>query len=205
MEELLDNETAILVEMLTKHPVLLEKSNTPEMKSKKADALKEVCTSLTVLLGRPFDADRIKKKIANLKMRVKTKSDRNRTGNRPICLSKWERTLLDLLKAEENPTFTRLEGAVSAGIGESYEVPDFICQTPSSATPRPEKKRKKTLEGETDETKDLSNSELQRLVLLEQLSYIKLKKDLVAKKHRLVDETCKCTPEVTDDYTLQRL
>ena len=131
--ELLENENEILVDILKTYRVLLEKSNTPQQKSKKGEAIAQVCTSMTQLLGRPFDKEKMIKKIANLKMRVKNKSDRNKTGNKPINLLKWERNLLNLLMHDENPTFARLEGAVSAGFESSMEnLPEYSCSAKSS-------------------------------------------------------------------------
>ena len=66
MEELLENETEILVSLLENHSVVLEKSSTPIQKSRKAAAMAELCASLSQSLGRAFDAEKVKKKIANL-------------------------------------------------------------------------------------------------------------------------------------------
>ena len=116
-----------------------------------------------------------------MRTRVKAKSDRNRTGNRAIKLLKWEKSFHELLQEDENPVFCRISGAVSAGIGESPTQP-IVRPCSSVAAPTNLRKRKR-LAGETPETESLNNTELQRLVLLEQLSVWRLKKKILERKY----------------------
>nr|XP_047123930.1 uncharacterized protein LOC124806799 [Hydra vulgaris] len=91
-----------------------------------------------------------------MKTRLKKKSDIHRTGNKPIKLSASEVKLANLLDTEKNPTFTQIDGNTSSQASRS--IP----------------KRLK-LPGETKETTKWTNTELQRVVMLEQLKYYRLK------------------------------
>ena len=64
-----------------------------------------MCQELSVNTGRKYDAKQVMKRIANMKSRVKGKTDRNRTGNEKIKLFSWEAHFLKLLDAKENPVF----------------------------------------------------------------------------------------------------
>ena len=60
--------------------------------------------------GTKIDIKTLAKKIANMKSRLKRKSDIHRTGNKPIKLSISEVKLANLLDTEKNPTFTQIDG-----------------------------------------------------------------------------------------------
>ena len=50
------------------------------------------------------------KKINNMKNVVKLKSDLTKTGNKPLILKNWEKTLLDLLPVQHSPVFNAVVG-----------------------------------------------------------------------------------------------
>lgn len=62
-DDIPENDAEVIVDLLKINPVLLEKSNTPAQKAKKKDALQAVSDALSQKLGRPFDCDKLKKKI----------------------------------------------------------------------------------------------------------------------------------------------
>jgi len=100
-----ENDAEVIADLMKQYPVLLDKSNVhvPSKKVKMKEALQVVCGSLTQTLGRPFDCEKLKKRLSNMRARGKAKSYRNLTGNRPIKLLKWEKMFSELLQAEENP------------------------------------------------------------------------------------------------------
>jgi hypothetical protein len=108
MEE--SDEMSIFVQILLKNTIIFSKSQIPLAKDKKAKALKSLCDEYSTSTGKPIDIKQALKKINNLKTRVKLKSDMNRTGNRPIKMLPWEVQLLDGMKVEENPVFSRVKG-----------------------------------------------------------------------------------------------
>lgn len=87
---------------------LLEKSQTPAMKNKKKGALKVVVSECLSKHGVQLTEQQAKRKLENLKMRAKTKTDTKKTGNKPIILNSADKLLLTLLNAEENPSITQL-------------------------------------------------------------------------------------------------
>ena len=94
-----------LVKHLKNFPVLLEKSQVPSIKAKKTEALKEL-TKLYATNGLNIDEKSCLKKIANLKKRVKDKSDVNKTGNKRMKLLPHERTLHEIMNRAEEPNPT---------------------------------------------------------------------------------------------------
>ncbi|KAG5864319.1 hypothetical protein JTB14_026599 [Gonioctena quinquepunctata] len=83
--------------------------------------------------------------------------------------------------SDENPVFSKVprnvEVGVSKDVTENIEHPPI--KNPSILLPQ---KEKKIDLHETSETKNLSNSELQRLVLLEQLQVIRMKREILLRK-----------------------
>ncbi|XP_054745375.1 uncharacterized protein LOC129249774 [Anastrepha obliqua] len=51
-----------------------------------------------------------------MKCRVKSKSDKNKTGNQKIYLKKWEHELFELLSAESNPAIGKVTSNFSVGV-----------------------------------------------------------------------------------------
>lgn len=87
---------------------LLEKSQTPAMKNKKKAALTLVVSECLSKHGIQLTEQQAKRKLENLKMRAKAKTDAKKTGNKPIILNSADKLLLTLLNAEENPSITQL-------------------------------------------------------------------------------------------------
>lgn len=90
-----------------------------------------------------------------------------------------------LLESNKNPTFTKIPGALSAGTPNdnpqsSIASASRTCveelSNPSSSTSGRRQKVQLQL-FETEETKNLGNADLQRLVLLEQLQLIRMQKE----------------------------
>ncbi|CAH1962615.1 unnamed protein product [Acanthoscelides obtectus] len=105
------------VSIIEKFPVLLEKSNIPEIKRKKANAIEEIKSKLADQLGIEMGESQISKKLNNLKARIKRKTDKNQTGNKKIQLRGWEAKFFTYMEGEINPSIERVKGAISAGVG----------------------------------------------------------------------------------------
>lgn len=176
-----EEEADYIVNVLSKHPVLLSKSSTPVVKKKKEAAIAALCAELEMRTGKLFETGKTSKKIANMKTRMKGKVDRNRTGNRPIKLLPWESRLARIMDADSNPTMSQTPGASAAGFQASATVvsPQPADERRSPSVQPKEPARKRRMSGETEETEKLGNADLQRLVLLEQLRYVRLKRRLV--------------------------
>ncbi|KAG8329019.1 hypothetical protein J6590_097106 [Homalodisca vitripennis] len=138
-----------------------------------------------------------------MKSRVKSKADTNKTGNKKVILKQWEEELLNFIEGDtDNPAIVRLKGSVTAGTEETQNeysvsfdssVDSTNFETSSDKTtenrqgktqdstaeqrkvtgPNVKQAKKKLKLIETEETKDLTLPELQRLVLLTQLEYFK--------------------------------
>lgn len=87
---------------------LLQKSQTPPMKKKKSQALAKVISVCLDKFGASLSEKQAKRKLDNLKSRVKQKIDRKKTGNLPINLNEADQLLLNLLDAEENPSMQQV-------------------------------------------------------------------------------------------------
>lgn len=103
-------ESTVFVNILKKYPVLLNKSQTPEIKKEKEGAIKRFIDDLHSQTLLKCSTEQIKKKINNLKSEVKKKTDLKQTGNVPICLKPYEEDLLELLHAGVNPVYQKLNG-----------------------------------------------------------------------------------------------
>lgn len=87
--------------------VLLHKSQTPPYKTKKKEALTKMVGCLAGH-GITTTENKVKKKIENMKTRLKKKIDLKKTGNLPIALKPWEKLYFDILDGIENPSISRL-------------------------------------------------------------------------------------------------
>lgn len=87
--------------------VLLEKAQTPTLRLKKKQATEMISQQLSSL-GILYSDAQIKKKLENLKSRLKKKIDVKKTGNVPITLKPHERLLADMLNYTTNPSISRL-------------------------------------------------------------------------------------------------
>lgn len=97
-----------------------------------------------------------------------------------------------LLETDKNPVFTKIPGALCAGTSSDNTTSKFSVSSENnnqsdvslptipiaSVTTTGGKRQKVQLQlFETEETKNLGNAELQRLVLLEQLQLIRMQKE----------------------------
>ena len=105
----------VMVSLIKDHPVLMEKSQLSSAKERKARALQEARSVIFTNTGKKLDDKQILKKISNMKVQVKKKTDKNQTGNRKIILCSWEQELYNHLQGDENPTITKMPCAISAG------------------------------------------------------------------------------------------
>ena len=102
--------TYVPILYFTGFPVLLNKSQLPSVKIAKTKALEELQKLFEDTTGNIQTTAQISKKVSNLKQFVKSKADMNLTGNKKIRLQKWETEFLDLLGADTNPVFSRVQG-----------------------------------------------------------------------------------------------
>ncbi|KAJ4430481.1 hypothetical protein ANN_22697 [Periplaneta americana] len=148
------------VPLLQNFKILFNKSQVTNIKHVKEKSLLVLKSEYTRIFGKEISEKQLRKKIQNMENDLKRKTDKNVTGNKKIVLKEWEKQFMELLSAEENPVFCKVPGALIVGtLAHPVESPN------QSQLP----KRIKSLLPETDETKSQSTSELQRLVLLEQL------------------------------------
>lgn len=201
-EDIIRNSVSVtdeeFVGIVGNYIVVFSKSQTPTVRDAKNKALKNIRQEIMRQFGKTFTESQIIKKINNMKSRLKKKTDKKATGNKVINLKSWEKKLYDILKGETNPTIAKMKGAVSIGLksatfSSACEVVSEEDASNSSSenskltVVKPQliatKKRSSTVTYksynnlETDETRNLTISELQRLVLLEQLQVLRLKKE----------------------------
>ncbi|KAJ4429336.1 hypothetical protein ANN_26341, partial [Periplaneta americana] len=129
----LENTMIFLATTLGKYPEILEKSQIPEMKRKKEAAIKDMIKLFEENFGTPINSRQLLKKINNMKTRLKKKTDKNRTGNKPIILNTWEKELFTLLQGDTNPVISKIPGAVSVGPCPSTSS-SSSCSSSSSAS-----------------------------------------------------------------------
>lgn len=89
--------------------VLLHKAQTPAMRKKKQAAIEAMMADLRARFGVDYTQQQVKKKVDNLKTRLKSKVDAKKTGNLRITLSKADKMLMDLLDAADNPSISQLK------------------------------------------------------------------------------------------------
>ncbi|KAG8296861.1 hypothetical protein J6590_047913 [Homalodisca vitripennis] len=62
-----------------------------------------------------------------MKIRVKSKADTNKTGNKKVILKPWEEELLNFIEGDtDNPAIVRLKGAVTAWTEETQNKTVFL-------------------------------------------------------------------------------
>lgn len=86
---------------------LLQKAQTPAWKAKKKDAVAKMIGHLAKRRMEYSDVQ-LRKKVENMKSRLKKKVDTKKTGNIPIELKPWEQTLFDAMDGVDNPSIGRL-------------------------------------------------------------------------------------------------
>lgn len=104
-----DSEDVTFVKMINKYgKPLLQKSQTPSAKAKKKQCMDQIVKHLSVA-GLQYTENQIKKKMENMKTRLKKKIDSRKTGNVPIQLKPAEKMLMDALDGTENPAISRVK------------------------------------------------------------------------------------------------
>jgi hypothetical protein len=96
--------------LLKDHPVLLEKSQVPNVKKAKKKALASLRSTLEQNTAQEISDGQLTKKIHNFKAQVKRKTDAKQTGNKRIALKTWEKEFMKLMKSDTNPTFAKVPG-----------------------------------------------------------------------------------------------
>lgn len=152
-----------LIKLLQNYQVLFNKSQTPAIKDAKTKALLELHSNYVKLTRKDVTVAQLKKKLQNMKNDLKKKSNINAMGIKTIPLKDWEKMFLEIILENESPLFD-----VSMGTPETGLFDDAESEGP------PAKRFKGKSFMELDETKDLSNPQLQRLVLLEQLNLTRI-------------------------------
>ncbi|KAG8304861.1 hypothetical protein J6590_084395 [Homalodisca vitripennis] len=108
----LENQ-ASFISIIKEYPVILEKSNIPSIKNKRNRTIEEIQNRIDNELGLHLDSSQILKKFNNMKSRVKSKADTNKTGNKKVILKPWEEELLNFIEGDtDNPAIVRLKGTV---------------------------------------------------------------------------------------------
>ena len=197
---------------------------------KKKTAWEYLCTIYSQTTGIEVNTSQMTKMLQNMKTKIKNKTDVKATGNKKIKLKDWEKNLLSILGEVENPVFTKVPGSCTVGVSQStfseltekksnnnncsmsptptsssgYTSSQAVQQanTPSAnAYVRPSVN--KLLSYESDETKDLTTPQLQRLVLLQQFELQKIKIEKVKIELKKLNKNCAekgTQTDVTSDY-----
>lgn len=104
------NEMTFIAEKVCAHPEILEKSQVPSMKIKKTTALTTIVEEYAKLFGKEMEIKTFMKKVNNMKTRLKSKADTNKTGNKRIRLLPWEKMMLETMHSEINPALSQIPG-----------------------------------------------------------------------------------------------
>lgn len=113
-----NSELQFLAERIAAAPVVLEKSQVPQVKKRKDEAITIITKRYEATFGKPLDSKVFLKKMNNMKSRLKKKTDLKKTGNKLIKLLEWEKQLLKAMEGDNNPTIGRIRGAMHIGIDE---------------------------------------------------------------------------------------
>jgi hypothetical protein len=204
------SEKVVFAQTLSKFPILFEKSQTPQSKRKKDQALNDFSNLYGSQTGNVLNKSKIMKRIANVKHRTKEKIDINKTGNKKIKLTQYENIISELLRKDENPTICQLNGAMEVGTAsikfpckpikdKKVESKVIFCSTPRTIAKEKEKK-----------PEQMKLEDLQRKVLMEQLKYLQLKNARLECKN-VSDASTQTTnysheriPAVTPSFTFQQ-
>lgn len=182
-------DRSLLVNLLQKNFVVLEKSKLPSAIKARKCAWDKIAREFSNTIGKVITVSQLNKLLSNMKSSVKKKTDTKATGNKPIKLKQWEKDLYGIMSKDENPVFAKVPGSLSVGFNQpSTSVTPSETDDEengfrneginSSAQPLAKKIRKsvsKVLAYDTEETKDLTTSQLQRIVLLQQIQLNKMK------------------------------
>ncbi|XP_044744208.1 uncharacterized protein LOC123306313 [Coccinella septempunctata] len=150
------DECKFIAERVKQYSEILEKSQLPAKKAKKQAAIERVVSEYRQLYGKDMTSKALMKKMGNMKTRLKKKTDKNKTGG------------------------------LDVGAPMQF-VRDVTAQIPPKPAIKIVKRKAEpsedgTMAHETEETRKLSNSQLQRLVLLEQLKVARLQQEYISAK-----------------------
>ncbi|XP_049315765.1 uncharacterized protein LOC125779168 [Bactrocera dorsalis] len=205
----IDDISNFLVDKIKENKYLLEKSQLPSIKSKKKQAIEICVKEIWQKFGMELSEKNIIKKIANMKCRVKSKIDINKTGNKKIILKNWEAELSSLLCSDSNPSTNKLPVHLFLGtngdnctlsvntLEETSATTTSETKTTVTSAAKQQRKRRCTDSDdqtvykkstailsryETDETRELNFQKLQRLVLLKQNKVLSAKLQILQEK-----------------------
>ncbi|CAG9770221.1 unnamed protein product [Ceutorhynchus assimilis] len=189
------------ISILRDFPILLSKSQTPAVRLSKSKAAELIKKQWALNYGSQITTNQLYKKINNMKLRLKKKTDIIRTENKKIILHDWEKVLVDIMEGDTNPVLTKVQGALSVGVELPKSNHDDPIPTPSTSAsemctanrvantdnedhqPKKRKHNKVSpLEKYETDAMQLSNNELQRLVLLKQLKVLDMKEKKLKRK-----------------------
>ncbi|XP_055603944.1 uncharacterized protein LOC129752178 [Uranotaenia lowii] len=162
-------------------PSLLEKSQSPAMKARKIRDMERFRLELLVRYGQEMTDKQVSKKIANMKGKVKQKTDLKQTGNLPIVLTGAEKTMFELMGGEENPSIAERSFGLAVGATTHLDIEEDEFHENLGAGPSispPPKRPKRT-------TQKSEIAELQQIVLQEQLNLIGTQDLLIRQSHEL--------------------
>ena len=132
-------------------------------------------------VGKLVTAAQLINLLQNIKSHIKTKTDLQVTGNKPIKLKAWEKEFIEMIE-QDNPVYHKIPGSVSVGTSFQQSNPgystqkmeenetDQVGQISKSSDPNGLKQKirksvKVVSTYETDETSDLSTPQLQSCLL----------------------------------------
>lgn len=113
-----NNELQFIAQELASAPVILEKSQVPQLKRRKDESIATLTKKYQRIFGKPIDTRTLLKKVNNMKTRLKRKTDMKRTGNKAIKLCDWEKIMFKAMEGNTNPTIGTIRGAMHIGIQE---------------------------------------------------------------------------------------
>nr|XP_054750769.1 uncharacterized protein LOC129256636 [Lytechinus pictus] len=106
--------SALLSSMIKEHTVLVEKSQLPSIREKKAKAIQEVKARIAKTKLRVLDEKQILKKIANMKRHIKKKIElMNANERKTVTLCRWEQELYDVLKGKKDSSVSMVPNSHS--------------------------------------------------------------------------------------------
>lgn len=183
---------SLFVRLLSENPIVLEKSKTPSVVAAKKKAWEVIYEEYSQASGKFITLSQLTKMLNNMKTKIKIKTDKNATGNKKISLKAWEKEFLLLLTHDDNPVFKKVPGSVSVigcppkattssgpadkGNGDNEALLPPTSEQPISAKHLTSIRKCNQIlnKYETEETRDLSTTQLQRLVLLQQMELQKV-------------------------------
>lgn len=192
-------DRALFTKLICVNQVVLEKSKIPSVISAKKRAWTTIQDEYSTATGKVVTVAQLQKLLSNMKANIKLKTDKNATGNKKIKLKDWEKQLFHVLIQQENLVFNKIPGSIGVGLGPvertqedggSAEVfyaepgPSTQDQVPK-ASPAATKIRqsvKQAMQYESEETKNMSTTQLQRIVLLQQKKLLDIQIQIEEKK-----------------------